>query len=130
MNLIMPVFPLHSSSRKFTLFQRRQKLKQRDTDRKRKFQNSQVSFQVALKLLPTPAQSTAVKVGKLWKSQTRGENLIGQSWRLAMIGQAAANELPESIKAEEQQLRTGVYFLLTGRPLTMCVSKYSVTTMQ
>lgn len=47
-----------------------------------------------------------------------------------MIGQAAANELPESIKAEEQQLRTGVYFLLTGRPLTMCVSKYSVTTMR
>lgn len=41
---------------------------ERDTDRKRKFQNSQVSFQVVLKLLPTPAQSTAVKVGKLWKS--------------------------------------------------------------
>lgn len=81
--------------------------------------------------VPALLQSAA-KAGKLWKSHLyrRGENLIGQSQRPDMIGQAAANELPESIKAEEQQLRTGVYFLLTGRPLTMCVSKYSVTTMR
>lgn len=38
-------------------------------------------------------------------------NLIGQSWRADMIGQAGTNELPESVKPEVKwQLRTGAYF--------------------
>ena len=38
-------------------------------------------------------------------------NLIGQSWRPDMIGQAGANELSESIKPEVKwQLRTGAFF--------------------
>lgn len=43
-------------------------------------------------------------------------NLIGQSWRADMIGQAGTNELPESVKPEVKwQLRTGAYFFLIGR---------------
>ena len=70
--------------------------------------------------VPALLQSAA-KAGKLCKSDLyrRGENLIGQSRRPDMIGQAAANGLPEFIKpnaaAENWFFLFFFFFFLIGR---------------